>query len=168
MKNLRSFIPEIDLRLSPSVQSHSPPCITDGKKLLARRMLPFSHVLPSQEIHITHIRHRVELGSDQGVTKRRRLSGLTNRLLVYVPKFGGGGEVRGLSQWVQLYTGAQINFGDPTPYLAYGRDPPDLYLKNGSHGQNLCSTSAQAQLIAQYFLIENQYIFGPRIGNSCT
>ncbi len=43
-----------------------------------------------------------------------------------------------------------VHFGDPTPYLAYGWDPPDLYLKNGSDGQNLCSTSAQAQLIAQY------------------
>jgi hypothetical protein len=25
--------------------------------------------------------------------------------------------MRGLSQWVQLYTGAQINFGDLTPYI---------------------------------------------------
>ncbi len=31
----------------------------------------------------------------------------------------GGGELRGQSQWVQLYTGAQINFGDLTPYLTY-------------------------------------------------
>ncbi len=30
---------------------------------------------------------------------------------------GGGGTLRGLSQWVKLYTGAQINFGDLTPYL---------------------------------------------------
>jgi hypothetical protein len=34
--------------------------------------------------------------------------------LVYVPKCGegGGGELRGLSQWVLLFTGAPINFGD--------------------------------------------------------
>ncbi len=32
---------------------------------------------------------------------------------------GGGGELRGVSQRVQLYTGAQINFGDVTPYLTY-------------------------------------------------
>ncbi len=32
---------------------------------------------------------------------------------------GGGGELRGLSQRVQLYTGGQINFGDLTPYLTY-------------------------------------------------
>jgi hypothetical protein len=30
---------------------------------------------------------------------------------------GGGKELRGISQWVQLYTGAQINFGDLTSYL---------------------------------------------------
>ncbi len=37
------------------------------------------------------------------------------------PNAGGGGELWGLSQWVQLYTGSQINFGDLTPYLTYGR-----------------------------------------------
>ncbi len=30
----------------------------------------------------------------------------------------------GLSQWVQLYTGAQITFGDLTPYLTYIRRAP--------------------------------------------
>ncbi len=33
------------------------------------------------------------------------------------PNAGRGGELRGLSQWVRLYTGAKINFGDLTPYL---------------------------------------------------
>ncbi len=33
------------------------------------------------------------------------------------PNAGWG--LRGLSQWVQLYTGAQINFGDLTTYLSY-------------------------------------------------
>jgi hypothetical protein len=32
---------------------------------------------------------------------------------------GGGGELGVLSQRVQLYIGAQINFGDPPPYLTY-------------------------------------------------
>ncbi len=32
---------------------------------------------------------------------------------------GRGRGLRGLSQWVQLYTGAQINFGDLTQYLTY-------------------------------------------------
>ncbi len=42
------------------------------------------------------------------------------------PNAGEGGELRGLSQWVQLYTGAKINFGDLVPYLIYGVDitPP--------------------------------------------
>jgi len=35
------------------------------------------------------------------------------------PNEGGGVELRGLSQRVQLYKGAQINFGDLTPYLTY-------------------------------------------------
>ncbi len=48
-------------------------------------------------------------GLGQGVTKRCRLSCLTNRALLY----DGGGGLRGL-------TGAQINFGDLTPYLTYG------------------------------------------------
>jgi hypothetical protein len=39
----------------------------------------------------------------QGVTRRCRLSWLTNSALIYEPKCGGrGGELRGLSQWVQL------------------------------------------------------------------
>ncbi len=36
------------------------------------------------------------------------------------PKAGGRVELLGLSKWVQLYTAAQINFGDLTPYLTYG------------------------------------------------
>ncbi len=59
-------------------------------------------------------------GSYQRVTKRCRLSWLTNIALICKPKWGGGG-VRGLGQWVQLYTGAQINFEDLTPSFTYGR-----------------------------------------------
>ncbi len=47
--------------------------------------------------------------TDQRIIKRCRLSWLTNCALVYEPKcvgVGGGGELRGLSQWEQLYTGA--------------------------------------------------------------
>ncbi len=36
------------------------------------------------------------------------------------PNAEGRGELQDLSQWVQLYTGAQMNFGDLTPYLTYG------------------------------------------------
>ncbi len=55
--------------------------------------------------------------SAQGVTKRCRLSWLTNGALVYEPK--SGGKLRGLGQCVQLYKGDQINFGDLTPYWTY-------------------------------------------------
>jgi hypothetical protein len=55
---------------------------------------------------------------------------LTKSALVYEPKFGGRGGVAGsppMSGGVAgsqptstaVYTGAQINFGDPTPYLTY-------------------------------------------------
>jgi hypothetical protein len=45
---------------------------------------------------------------------------LTNSAFVYEPKCGGGGGgLRGHSQWVQLYTGVQINFVYLTPYLTY-------------------------------------------------
>ncbi len=57
---------------------------------------------------------------NQGVRKRCRLSWLTNSALVYEPKCGErGGGLWGLSQSVQLYTEAQINFGDLSPYLPY-------------------------------------------------
>ncbi len=63
-----------------------------------------------------------------GITKRCRLSWLTNSALVYEPKRGRGW--RGLSQWVQPTSpsllseyscvhGAQINFGDLTSYWTY-------------------------------------------------
>jgi len=58
----------------------------------------------------------------QGVTKRCRLSWLTNSALIYEPKCGGRGELRGLCHWVQLHTGAQIYFGDLAPYSNYGRN----------------------------------------------
>ncbi len=56
----------------------------------------------------------------QRVTKRCRLSWLTNSALVIEPKCEGRGELCGISQLVQQYRGAQINFGDLTPYLTYG------------------------------------------------
>jgi hypothetical protein len=43
---------------------------------------------------------------------------------IWAQNEGGGGEVAGFSQSVQVYTGPQINFGDlhVTPYLTYGED----------------------------------------------
>ncbi len=62
--------------------------------------------------------------STKGVTKRCRLSLLTNSALVYVPKCGGRG--RGCRVSANEYScahGAQINFGDLTPYLTYDINP---------------------------------------------
>ncbi len=54
-----------------------------------------------------------------GGHKEMSLSWLTNSAFVYEPKCGG---LWGLSQRIQLCPahGAQINFGDLTPYLTYG------------------------------------------------
>ncbi len=54
------------------------------------------------------------------ITKRCRLSWLTNSAAYLSPNAGGGRACGGLSQWVQLYTEAQINFGDIAPYLTFG------------------------------------------------
>jgi hypothetical protein len=52
----------------------------------------------------------------QGVTKRCRLSWLTNSAQMR----GGGVAVSQPMSTAVQYTGAQINFGDLTPYLTYG------------------------------------------------
>ncbi len=59
----------------------------------------------------------------QGVTKRCRLSWLTNIAFVYL-KCGERGEgLRGLSQWVQLCTWSQnkLRRSNSIPYLAYAQ-----------------------------------------------
>jgi hypothetical protein len=35
------------------------------------------------------------------------------------PNAGGGGVAVSANEYMQLYTGVQINFGDPNPYLTY-------------------------------------------------
>jgi hypothetical protein len=67
------------------------------------------------------------MGKDHGVTKRCRLSWLTNSALVYEPKCGGRGwGVAGALANEYSCAGAQINFGDLTPYLTYEKDPGEL------------------------------------------
>jgi hypothetical protein len=67
-------------------------------------------------------------GRRQGVTKRCRLSCLTNSVLVYEPICGGKGVgIAGVA--ANKYScahGAQINFKDLTPFLSYGRRLPVL------------------------------------------
>ncbi len=65
-------------------------------------------------------RRKVGIGWDQGVTKISRLSWLTNSALVYEPKRGGVGG--GLANEYSCAHGAQLNFGDLTPYLTYRCD----------------------------------------------
>ncbi len=48
--------------------------------------------------------------------------------LIYEPNGGGERELRGLSKWVELYTGAQMNFGDLDPYLTYGIMQLQMYI----------------------------------------
>jgi len=63
----------------------------------------------------------------QGVTKRCRLSWLTNSALAYRSPNAvrGGGGVRCLNQWLQLYTWSPHNFGDLTPHLTFGLSRPE-------------------------------------------
>ncbi len=58
----------------------------------------------------------------RGITKRCRLSWLTNSTLLYGPRWGGIGLGScGVSAIEYRCThGAQINFGDLTPYVIYG------------------------------------------------
>jgi hypothetical protein len=55
-----------------------------------------------------------------GVTKRGRLSWLTNNALVCERGVGGGGGYGVSANEYGCSHGAQVNFGDLTPYLAYG------------------------------------------------
>jgi hypothetical protein len=55
----------------------------------------------------------------QGFTNRCGLLGWPIAPSYMSPNAGGGWELRSLSQWVQVYTGAQMNFGDLIPYLTY-------------------------------------------------
>jgi hypothetical protein len=52
-------------------------------------------------------------------TKIFRLSWLTNSALVYEPKCGGRSWGGGLTNEYNCAHGAQLNFGDLTPYLTY-------------------------------------------------
>ncbi len=93
-----------------------------GRRIQDRSWIKTLSIFTSQ---LTEKRMR---GLFQGVTERCSLSLLTNCAHVYEPKCKGMGELRGLSQWVQLHIGAQINFGDVT----YGLFRPPLSSWTGS------------------------------------
>ncbi len=76
----------------------------------------------------------------------------------YMNPNAGGGELRGLSQWVQLYTGAQINFGDLTPYLIYEKYSQILlpsmhwFPRSFNYEKAFCSNILDIQLNFQFLL----------------
>jgi hypothetical protein len=76
---------------------------------------------------ISSIQNSTQNSGKQGVTKRCRLSWLTNSALVYEPKCvrkGGGGVEGSLSQpEYSCANGAQRNFGDLTQKLTYDGKP---------------------------------------------
>ncbi len=63
---------------------------------------------------------QLSVGLTQGVTKRCRLSWLTNSVLVYEPKCGGEGGSCGVSANEYSCTQEPKNFGDQNPYLTHG------------------------------------------------
>ncbi len=89
----------------------------------------------------------------QGVTKRCRLSWLTNSALVREPKCGGWGvRLRGLSQWESCAHGGQINCEYLTPYLTYdlrySMSLPKVYIAD-------CNSSIPSQ---HYLKVQKPYM----------
>ncbi len=83
--------------------------------------------------------------SQQGVSKRDVVYlGWPIAPSYMSPNAWGKGELRCLGQCVQLYTGAQINFGDLTPYLIYASQDSRL-VKEITHWHfKQCLTNSKA------------------------
>jgi hypothetical protein len=96
-------------------------------------------VLPRQAYRVTNFFPYTAL---QEVKKRCHLYWLTNSALVYEPK-GRGCGVSANEHTVQLYTEAQINLGDLTPYLK--RDSATRFFASGFFHE---SVSPQPQSIS--------------------
>ncbi len=94
-----------------------------------------------------------------GVTKRCRLSWLTNIALVYEPNAGVGDCVVSAKEY-SCARGAQINFGDLTPYLTYARNHNVFfYFRVPVLLDGLLFPAVLARLAAQ--LQANYFIFLP-------
>jgi hypothetical protein len=80
--------------------------------------------LRKKEILVFYISFKTLWGVpyNQGVTKSR-LFWQTNSALVYEPKCGGEGGCGVSANEYSFTHGAQINFGDLTPYLTYAYNP---------------------------------------------
>ncbi len=90
----------------------------------------------------------------------------TNIALVYEPKCGGG-ELRGLSKSVQLYTGAEINFGDLTPYLTYVVRPHKPKECNPwDEVETTAKESRQRKKAKQFLLVEDITVYKVALKNT--
>ena len=72
------------------------------------------------------------------------------------PNVGGGGVSRGLRQWVQLYTGVQINFRDLTPFLPKLDEHQNFHVRHilyshSSQTVKISSPVSTCPLIEKYF-----------------
>ncbi len=79
--------------------SRSGPLFSQQERRFLRK-----YIRPTCQCVAWSVTIRILKCKDQGVTKRCRLSWLTNSVLVYEPKSGGVGGLQGLCQWVQLCT----------------------------------------------------------------
>jgi hypothetical protein len=123
-------------------------------------------------MHVNRIGNFLKLPLATVVGRKARWITLYTRDVVYLgwpmapSNAGGGGKLRGLSQWVQLQTGAQIYFGDLNPYLTYD-----------TNGREVCQSTAPYSRISlfkshewcQHFILENNR-FHPfhRVSNNNT
>ncbi len=97
------------------------PIPLSAKAAVIATLLPF--LVDRRKIRLREVNAK---NRHQGVTKRCRLSWLTNGALVYEPKCGG---LQVSANEYSCAHGGQINFGDLTPYLTYGRHLKKLTCK---------------------------------------
>ncbi len=115
---------------------------------------------------------RPGMQKDQGVTKRCRLSLLTNSALVILVQMRGRGGVawsQPMSTAVHItWHGSQINFGDLPPYLTYKRDQRDssenkenekrrCYRQGGRQISRHCPFNSSIRLLASWIFVREHY-----------
>ncbi len=103
----------------------------------------------------------------RGLQRECRLSGWPIAFSYMSPNAeGGGGKWRGLSQWVQLYTGAQINFGDPTSYVTYGTEYT-LAIQQGEWRRSTLNVVFFHHIIMGCCFLQGIFLYPPSHLNIC-